>query len=33
MKKLGIVLAFLAAWLWTAPASAQFKWGLEVIGN
>ena len=33
MKKLGIVLAFLAAWLWTAPASAQFKWGLEAGVN
>ncbi len=33
MKKIGIVLACLAAWLWTAPASAQFKWGLEAGVN
>ena len=33
MKRIGIVLACLAAWLWTAPASAQFKWGLEAGVN
>ena len=33
MKKIGIVLAVLAAWLWTAPASAQFNWGVEAGVN
>ena len=33
MKRIGIVLACLAAWLWATPASAQFKWGLEAGVN
>ena len=33
MNKIGIVLAVLAAWLWTAPASAQFNWGVEAGVN
>lgn len=33
MKKIGIVLAFVAAWLWAVPANAQFNWGLEAGVN
>lgn len=33
MKKIGIVLAFVAAWLWAMPANAQFNWGLEAGVN
>ena len=33
MKKIGVVLACLVAFLWAAPANAQFKWGLEAGVN
>ena len=29
MKKLSAVLMCMVAFLWAAPANAQFKWGLE----
>ncbi len=29
MKKLSVVLMCMVAFLWAAPANAQFKWGLE----